>query len=365
MDRRAFLSLAALTAASGSVAIEAVASVAEADPSLLTAPFPPTGPGTGEAHAAVPAIRLAYLSTSLDHSDTPPSRPATQLLAEAAEVQDLRQACKYTEVGRRLPGLLHELYAAAARGPGQREALQAIVHTCQSAAAVLKHLGFTDLAWIAADRGGQAAQRLGDPLWIAAAEFVRACSGLLPAGAYRRAADIAAMSADTVPTGTQEGLEVRGMLLLAYALMAAAGGSGVMDAAVEEAARLAERTGQGNAFWLMFGPVNTAIWRMSITLEAGDPSTAIQVAGTINPDLIPARSRRAQYLTDYGRALAADRRPAEAVDLLRQAERLDPDYLRNNPLAREAVQGMLLRERRAAGDRNLRGLAARMGIVPH
>jgi hypothetical protein len=157
------------------------------------------------------------------------------------------------------------------------------------------------------------------------------------------------------------------MLLLAHALMSAAGGSGpgVIDAAMEEAAQLAERTGQGNAFWLMFGPVNTAIWRMSIALEVGDPSTAVQVARTINPDLIPFRVRRAQYLTDYGRALAADRRPAEAVDLLRQAERLDPDYLRNNPLAREAVQGMLLHERRAAGNRNLRGLAARMGVVPH
>ncbi len=344
------------------VAIAEALQVSVAD--LTGAPFPPTGPGTGEAHATVPAIRLAYFSTSLDHTDTPPSRPATQLRAETAEVIDILHACRYADLGGRLPSLLHELHAAAARGPGQREALQAIVHTCHAAATLLKHLGYADLAWIAADRGAQAAQRLDDPLWIAAAEYHRACDALLPAGAHQRAADTAARSADTVPTGTREGLEVRGMLLLAHALMAAAGGSGVMDTAIEEAAQLAERTGQGNAFWLMFGPVNTAIWRMSIALEAGDPGTAVKVARTIDPGLIPYRVRRAQYLTDYGRALAADRRPAEAVDLFRQAERLDPDYLRNNPLAREAVQGILLRDRRAAGDRNLRGLAARLGVVP-
>src|SRR5262249_9713204 len=94
---------------------------------LTRSPFPPTGPGTGEAHAAVPAIRAAYLSTSLDHSDAPPSWPATQLQAEIAEVMDILHACKYADLGGRLPGLLHELHAAAARGPERREALRAIV----------------------------------------------------------------------------------------------------------------------------------------------------------------------------------------------------------------------------------------------
>jgi hypothetical protein len=364
VDRRAFLSLAALTAASGTVAIEAVASVAEADPSLLTAPFPPTGPGTGGTHATVPAVRLAYLSTSLDHSDSQPSRPASQLLAEAVELQDLRQACKFAEVGRRVAPLLYDLHAAAARGPGQRDALQAIVLACYSATSVLKDLGYTDLAWIIADRGAQAAQRLEDPLWIAAADFGRALVLLFCVGALQRAADIAARSADAVPTATREGLEVRGTLLLAQAFAAATTGSGVGDAAFDEAQQIAERTGQGNAFSFMFGPANVALWRVTTALEAGDPNTAIQVARTVNPDMIPARSRRAQYLADYGRALAADRRIPEAVDLFHEAERLHPDYLRNDPLAREAVQGMLLQARGPAGDRNLRGLASRMGVVP-
>jgi transcriptional regulator with XRE-family HTH domain len=331
---------------------------------LTGAPFPPTGPSTGEAHAAVPAIRLAYLSTSLDHSDAPPGRPATQLLAEVAEVMDLRQACRYADVAKRLPALLHDLHAAAARGPGQREALQAVVHLGQAATRLLMNLGYAELAWIAADRGAQAAQRLGDPLWIAAADFTRV-GALLGAGARQRAAEIATRSADSVPTVTQDGLEVRGMLLLHQAFAAATGASGVTGTALDEAQQIAERTGQGNAFWFMFGPANVALWRVTTALELGDPSTAIQFARTINLDMVLARSRRAGFLTDYGRALASDRRIPEAVDVFRQAERLNPDSVRNSPLAREAVQGMLLRERRAAGDRNLRGLAARMGVVPH
>lgn len=76
-------------------------------------------------------------------------------------------------------------------GPGQRAALKAIVHLGQAATRLQMDLGYADLAWIAADRGAQATQRLDDPLWVAVADFT--CAGaLFGAGARQRAADIAA-----------------------------------------------------------------------------------------------------------------------------------------------------------------------------
>ncbi len=66
-----------------------------------------------------------------------------------------------------------------------------------------------------------------------------------------------------------------------------------------------------------------------------------------------------------GRALAQiPGKQREAVKALRTAERLAPQMVRANPMVRDTVATMLNRARAQAGDRDLRGLAYRMGI-PH
>jgi hypothetical protein len=91
----------------------------------------------------------------------------------------------------------------------------------------------------------------------------------------------------------------------------------------------------------------------------------LERAQAVNADLLPARSnRRAVLLADTGRGLARDRRTQpDAVRWLRQAENAAPQYIRNSPAVRETVAFLLQRSRTEAGGRDLRGMAARMGIA--
>ncbi len=331
---------------------------------LIGQPYAPADPGQGGAHASVPDVRLALMGSSLDHADRDPTRPVAQLAEDTAQVMNLRQACEYQQVGRLLRDLLPDLHAAVVRAPERAQALQSLVVACQGATLWLKNLGYADLAWIAADRGWQAALRLEDPLWISAADFARtqALAGL---GAYSRLGAIAAQAADATPTTTQAGLEVYATHRLTQALAEAATGGADTDAAIGEAREIAARTGQGTAFWIMFGPANAALWEMSIALEQGDPDRTIAVAAGVDTATIPVRSRQAAFHTDLGIALATVKgHDGEAVESLRRAEQLAPDRVCNNPLVRETVNGMLQRARREAGGRDLRGLAHRVGVIP-
>jgi hypothetical protein len=80
---------------------------------------------------------------------------------------------------------------------------------------------------------------------------------------------------------------------------------------------------------------------------------------------LTGRSRKVQFLADVGRGLAREPKTRDdAVRWLRRAEDAGPQHIRNSPLAREAVAYLLNRARADAGSRELRGMAARMG-VPH
>lgn len=83
----------------------------------------------------------------------------------------------YATIARLLPAVIGELYAHVATGvePARSEALKLLVMACGSdGTCMLRHLGETNLAYISGERGQQAADLLGDPVWRAAAAFGRA-----------------------------------------------------------------------------------------------------------------------------------------------------------------------------------------------
>jgi hypothetical protein len=119
--------------------------------------------------------------------------------------------------------------------------------------------------------------------------------------------------------------------------------------------------------WQSFSPVNVRIWRVSVGVERGESGGAIlDMAKMVNLDLLePKASRRAGFMMDVGRGLARDSRTRpEAIRWLRRAEDTAPQRVRNSVAVRESVSYMLNLAVAAAGGRELRGLAARMG-VPH
>ena len=169
----------------------------------------------------------------------------------------------------------------------------------------------------------------------------------------------------TVPTNTPESMQLAGMLVLSQSLVAVADKRpGAVDAPLEHVAELAERTGEGNAYWMGFGPTNAGFWRLHVTLEAGDHGHAATLAEGLRPEVHPFRDCQAMYWVDYGRALARLRgRHDDAVMALLRAEKISPRRVHRNPLAREVIVGLLARSRRdSPAGRELRRMAYRAGL---
>ncbi|GAA1025297.1 MULTISPECIES: helix-turn-helix domain-containing protein [Amycolatopsis] len=307
-----------------------------------------------QADATIPAIRDALLSTDLDGTE-PPAGDLAELLSETQLLAALRQANQDAEVGARLPELLLSLHTHV----DKPEALRSLVTATHTTTLLTKGLGAFELAWIAADRGHEAALKLGEPAWIALAEFARtqALSGL---GAHKRAGKLAERALDTVPAAAYD---VRGALTLTtgYAESVLGGDS---SAALDEAAGLAERTEFGNRNFLLFSPENVVLWRISVALEKGEHAEAAALAATVDPAELTIDSRRTTFLIEHARALYGLHRPdEEIVSLLMQAEKLGRIRTLTNPFVREIVSTMLARARREGVARNVRGMALRMGLL--
>ncbi|KHF45841.1 helix-turn-helix domain-containing protein [Saccharomonospora viridis] len=306
-----------------------------------------------EADSTVPAIRAALLDSDFD--DSPARGELSALVAEAQLVAAMRQANQVAEAGRRLPPLITALHTHTR----QAEALRALVSVAHTTSLLVKGLGAPDLAWIAADRGHEAAERLGDPHWIALAAFARtqAHAGL---GAHRRAGTIARNALEIVP---DDAVDVRGALTLTTALTDSVVGSDP-SAALDEAEGLVAHVEDGNRHHLLFTAPNVVLWRMATALEQGDYARAATLAESIHPTELEVNSRRTTYFIDYARALWGLRRPdEEVVALLTQAEKLGPVRTRSNAFVREIVSTMVERARHQAVAREARGLASRMGLL--
>ncbi|HEY6422641.1 MAG TPA: helix-turn-helix transcriptional regulator [Pseudonocardiaceae bacterium] len=322
---------------------------------LMTLPIP--APGNGHTDAAVSAVRLALMAVSRDRPD-----------GEALTTEELRNRASavenmdYQQRGTALPDLIRDLHTSIAAGYEVAELLRlAVMVHAQTVRGWLLVMGAPlDLRWQPAMLARQAAEEIGDPTAIGVVAWA-AVVEMLTSGAF----DLAAAELDSVsvPTATSEGLQLDGMLALSRSLVAAADNRpGDMAAPLEHAAEVAQRTGQGNAYRMGFGPVNVGLWRMAGALEAGEPDQAIRVAERLRPEEHPSRERQATYWMDYGRALARVRRRDDAVKALRTAEELFPTRVLRNPFAREVIAELLTRSRRDAVGRELRGMAYRAGL---
>jgi transcriptional regulator with XRE-family HTH domain len=318
------------------------------------------------AGGAIPDIRLALASTSLDGAGpfATATRTMAELAPEAQRVAEARQLLRADEVGRALPPLLIDLHAVAEGGAGDDRpaALRSIVQAAQTSTLFLKNFGEYDLALTAAERGHQAAVLLDDPVFVAASEFARV-QALIGLGAYERADALARHASQILTPTTEVDLEIYGMAVLTAAFTGQFFDTDPEEA-LREARAVADQAPGTNAFWMNFSRTNVDLWRISIALEAGDPVKAAEVAGQVRLEDIPAKSRRLSFLVDHARALHALRGyDDEVVRLLRKAEKLGPDRTRHDVWVREIVTELLLRSRRDAGGRELRGLADRMGML--
>jgi transcriptional regulator with XRE-family HTH domain len=341
--------------------IVALADALQIAPSELTR-LPVPAPGNGDASAAEGAVRKALTAVSRN-------RPGGQVLpldALRIRVRELLVAgrqCRQAEVGAALPSLIRDLHTSIRAGRDVAELLDlaVLLHTQGSHAWLGVMRAEVDLRSLAVLVARQAAEHRDEPTMMGLAVWGDGLA-LLAAGDF----DLARAELDSVavPTNSLESMQLAGMLALCRSLVAAADKRPAdVDAALDYADELAQRTGEGNAYWLGFGPTNVALWRMAAVLEAGDHERAATIAERVNPRVHPNRSRQAAYWIDYGRALARlRRRHDDAVRALRRAEALSPLHMLRNPFVREVLGELLARARRDAVGRELRGMAYRAGL---
>ncbi|WP_242614122.1 helix-turn-helix domain-containing protein [Actinomadura roseirufa] len=330
---------------------------------LMGGPTPEVRPE--RRHYNLMGLQRVLLDSSPGDPPDIPARPIDVLRAEVAAADAALLVADYATVARVLPDAIGELFvhSATAEGPVRDLALQLVVQACGSdATCTLRHLGEVHLAWIAGERGQQAADMLDDPIWKGAAAFGRAHarSSTNRPRALMLTPDIAD-GLEPFIGDDRFGHQVYGMLRLSSALACQINGDdrAAADHAAD-AARSAERLGEDPGAFELFGPANTGVWRASLAVEAGEPAAALAHADGVEPRALPSRNRRAALLLERARARAMLGHHSDAVTReLLQAERLSPQQVHHHPLVRELVRDML----RRTGGRTLRGLAWRMSLL--
>jgi len=348
----------------GDIAALASALEVSAD-ALIGQPAPEIQPGRRTLNLL--PLRTILLDGSPDDPPDVAARPVAALRALNGELDAALRTAHYDTMHRELPGLVGELevHAATAEGPARDEALRQLILACGSASIMLRHFGHTDLGWIAAERGRQAAVLLGDPVWTGAAAYEAAHAR--SSANKPRALMVTPRMADELEPHIGDNpfaRQVYGMLRLSSALSRAVEGDHAgADAHAAEAARTAGPLGDQPDAFELFGPANVGVWRASLAVEAGNAEAALRYAAAVEPRALASGNRRAALGIEKARALAMLGKHRDAITELRRAERLSPQQVHNYPLVRELVTSLLQRARRQAGGPELRGLAWRMGVI--
>jgi transcriptional regulator with XRE-family HTH domain len=338
---------------------------------LTGGPHLGTDPLQSGPHSAIPGIRVALGMNAIGEPAADRARPLAELTAELAALRPAYAAGDYLRIGAALPCLIDELYLHVSDAPGEEAkttAAGALSVACRWAADVCHNLHYPDLAQLGARASVEAARLTGDPVRLSMARYEQISTG--PRVWDRSLVMAERAAAELEPYASDEtGFQVLGMLTLRCALSAAVVQNGALaEHWLTEAQALAGRVNDDDPArnWEWFGATNVAIWRVAIAVERGESGRAVlDLAAAADPAKLSVATRRAALYLDVGRGLARDQATREeAAVWLRRAENAAPQWIRNYPAAREAVAFLLTRARATSGGRELRGIAARMG-VPH
>ncbi len=292
--------------------------------------------------------------------------PDRQLAAQLAAASADFRACRYSQLARRLPGLLAQAAAGRDHAPADQtqHAHGRLAWAYCLATLLLIKLHDDGVATCTADRAVQAARASGDPLITA--EATRLAATMLRRarhrdGAQRLMLDAARqLDADTGLSDLPQ-TAMYGRMLAAAAYTAAMRDD--RDTAwtlLNEAEAAAHRAGTTHAH--RFNPLDLNVYKISVARMLGDYGTAVDYARQVDPARIAVPERRARYWEDTALALHGRGRPAGAFHALLAAERDTPQEVRYRPWAQH-----LTRELMAADPRNslpgIREFAQRIDVA--
>jgi transcriptional regulator with XRE-family HTH domain len=335
--------------------IFALAKALRVAPSDLTN-LPVPAPANGNTDSGIEAVRGAMMAATARRPGGE-VQPVEQLRQRVREAVD--GDCKLR--GHVLPGLIVDVHTTLAQRRNIAELLPLAIELHGSPAWGFLYVtgAPTDLRWQGITLARALAEELDDPI-MSGLVGIRAANVMLGSGRFDFARD--ELDATTVPTTTNEGMQLNGMLALERSIVSAAQSQMVEStAALDYAADLATRT-TGDAFAMGFSPVNVGLWRMAAALECGAPDEVIRLAQTVNPQEHPYPVRRAEYWSDYGRALTSVRRRDDAAHALLRAEKIHPVRVLRDPLTRDSLAELVGHSKDDALGRQVRGMAHRAGL---
>jgi len=298
--------------------------------------------------------------------------PVVDLRREAKRARQLynRSPNNFSAVVPFLPPLIGQAQLAARQASENERgvAYAVLANLCRLAGLELRQYGDMDLGWIAADRALLAAGQSGDDLLVASCAASMTVQ-LMVQGQPEEAVALAMDSASALHPHLERyespaPLAIWGALHL-YAAQAAARADDSKESRrlLEVATAAADELGADREeYWLFFGPTNVGIQEAGILVDLTEPVEALRRAAAVDPNRLPSVNRRCYYHLHAARAYGLRRQDRGAVRELVAAERVAPELVRWDPLARELVRAMLERERRSLNP-NLRGLAGRLGML--
>lgn len=294
-------------------------------------------------HGAIPAIRHAV--DAYDLPEDGPVRSLADLQAAVAQTTRQRLASQYSRLGESIPPLLGELarLMQSARPDERRQAAGLFATAYRSADAVAYKFGYHDLSGRAVELMRWSAALADDPVLAATIAYVRtevffSSKNLAPGLRALEAATAIIPS----PSSPQE-IAAMGALHMRAAVTAARllEDIEVADEHMRRAWSLAERVPKGVYNGTAFGPDSMRVHEVSVAVELGDGSRAVDTAGTWEPPVSLPAERRSHYFIELARAQLWLGQRDDAFSALQEARRIAPQHVREHPHVREALATLL------------------------
>ncbi|MFD3414991.1 helix-turn-helix domain-containing protein [Streptomyces cyaneofuscatus] len=290
------------------------------------------------------------------------TRAVAELVAATTELCAQVRAAHLRAAASALPDVITELTVLCWRSP-TTELWRALASAYRTAHDITVKLGYYDLATVALDRLGWAAERAADPCLAAMRQYFRGLvyfrGGEYSIGLRLIRSGHSMLDADQ---STRASLTVAGQLHLGGSVLAARAEQTSLAAdhiawAREHAARVGDAS---KVHWLNFRPANVSLHEMSVAIETRQYDEALRQARAIRLPASVATSRRAHYFIDRARVEMELGRGEPALKSLLAARRTAPEQTRYHPGARETICGLVDLSRRAPEP--LRNMAAWIGM---
>ncbi|MGW5115235.1 helix-turn-helix domain-containing protein [Streptomyces noursei] len=291
------------------------------------------------------------------------TRTAEQLAVAADDVCQQVRATNLRRAAATLPDIIGDLTALAVSAP-TTQTWQALASSYRTASDLALKLGGNhDLATVALDRMGWAAEHASDPCLGAIRQYKRSL-------VYKQIGE-STLSRRLIESGhtmldgqtTREALAVRGQLHLGLSAVAArVEDQSAVTTHIASARDIANRIGgeAGEVHWLSFGLRNVALHEMGASLTMRHYDTALGQARKIRLPPSTLTSRRARFLVDRAVAEMETGHTDAALKHLVEARRAAPEQTRYHPGTRAAVTGLVHMARRTPD--TLGNMAAWVGV---